>query len=148
MAAKRKKSAKKPPEHNKLGRPLIVATEAQLATIEAGIARGLTEEQIARLVFQCDPTTFTAMKKRDPRIIPALIAGVAKGQEITGALLFDLCKSADSDAVRLAAIRWWEATRNRKSDRITVGTPEQMTRERVQWHLGEDDDGNPMIVTF
>lgn len=143
----RKKVPSEARSPRRTGRPPTVATERQLRALEKAAALGLTQAMCAVLIFGVSERTFLDLKKRDAEVSAALSRGLAKVAQRVGGYLLDLCKSADTDAVRLHSIMWFERSRLGKSDKHTIDTPAEIPR--VTWSCGIDPvTGKPRRITF
>jgi hypothetical protein len=105
-----------PPKTKNLGgRPAFEFTPKILAQVERLAGLGLTQTQIAYCIG-ISPATLTG-KKHLPIVANVLEAGRSKAAAIVGDALFIRAKDGD-----VPAIRWYEMTRQGRSERSFVAT--------------------------
>lgn len=98
-----------------MGRPVtIIITDEMLRKIELMAGWGLSLAQIAA-VIGISMGSLVKKKTDEERVFRALEAGKAKAEARVGKSLFE--RATDGD---VAAIRWWEMTRARRSAEVKV----------------------------
>lgn len=127
---------------NRKGLRKVTFDDKKLEEIEAMAGLGLSLEKIAAIIGIA-ASTFYEYRKEDPAIDEAVQRGKAKASAQVGQSLFNRAKNGD-----VAAIRWWEMTRDNRSERSEVeGTtknyvvqgPPTLSEEEWEKHFGRGE---------
>lgn len=103
----------------------FIVTDEMLRQTEELAGYGLSAAQIAA-VLGISETTFHARKQDSAAFSEALERGKAKAAGIVGKALFLRAKDGD-----VAAIRWWEMTRQGRSERQQTEARVEVTNDAV-----------------
>jgi hypothetical protein len=95
------------------GRPRLVVTKRDLVQIEEFASIGMSRTQIAKLIGVSRMQLFRWMER--PDVMDAIEQGQARALHSIGKRLYE--KAIEGD---LTAIIWFEKTRGKRSDRVSV----------------------------
>lgn len=103
----------------------VIVTDEMLRQTEELAGYGLSAAQIAA-VLGISETTFHARKQDSAAFSEALERGKAKAAGIVGKALFLRAKDGD-----VAAIRWWEMTRQGRSEKTQTEAKVEVTNDAI-----------------
>lgn len=103
------------------GRPAIQITQEMLRQAEELAGYGMTQEQIAAVLGISD-RSLRRRKQDNDEFLAAMRRGKAKASAEVGRALYRRAKDGD-----IPAIRWWEMTRDGRSERVSSENRHEVT---------------------